>query len=69
MHADDARPHTAQLSAQFFEQNKMKTAPHPPHSHDLTTSDFYLFGYVKGCLASFRFESAYEPLEAVQGVL
>jgi histone-lysine N-methyltransferase SETMAR len=57
IHADNASPHIAQLSAQFFEQNKMNTAPHPPYSPGLAPSDFYLFGYVKGCLAGLSFES------------
>jgi hypothetical protein len=43
----------------------METAPHPPHSPDLTPSGFYLFGYVKGCLVSLRFESADDLLEAI----
>jgi transposase len=35
MHADNARPHTAKLSTQYFSENRMKSAPHPPYSHDL----------------------------------
>jgi hypothetical protein len=30
MHADNARPHTAKLSTQYFNENQMKSAPHPP---------------------------------------
>jgi hypothetical protein len=29
VHADNARPHTAKLSAQSFNKNRMKSAPHP----------------------------------------
>jgi hypothetical protein len=32
VHADNARPHTAKLSAQYFNENRMKSAPHPPYS-------------------------------------
>jgi hypothetical protein len=34
----------------------MKSRPHLPDSPDLVPSDFYLFGYVKRCLASLSFE-------------
>jgi hypothetical protein len=44
VHAENAHPHTAQLWFQFFELNRMKTAPHPLYSHDFAPSDFYLFG-------------------------
>jgi hypothetical protein len=47
VHADNARPHTARFSVEFFEDHQMKTAPHPPYSLDIVPSDFYLFGYVK----------------------
>jgi hypothetical protein len=69
IHADNARPHTPQLSAQFFEQNRMKVVPHRPHSPDLPPSDFYLLGHVKGSSAGLWFDIADELLEAVQGVL
>jgi hypothetical protein len=69
VHADNARPHTAKLSTQYFNENRIKSAQHPPHSPDLSLSDFYLFGYVKRCLASFSFEEADQLLVAVEGVL
>jgi hypothetical protein len=47
----------------------MKSAPHPPYSPDLASSDFYLFGYVKRCLAGLSFNDADQLLAAVQGVL
>jgi hypothetical protein len=47
----------------------MKTALHPPYSHDLAPSGFYLFDYVKGCLAGLSFGDADELLEAVQSIL
>jgi hypothetical protein len=69
VHADNARPHTALLSPQFFEQNRMRNPPHPPHSPHLVPSDFDRFGYLKRCLAGFLFENADELLERVWGVL
>jgi hypothetical protein len=68
MHADNVRPHTAKLSAQYFNENRMKSAPHPPYSPDLAPSDFSLFGHVKRCLASLSFEDADQLLAAVEGV-
>jgi hypothetical protein len=44
VHADNARPHTDKLSTQYFNENQMKSPPHPPYSPDLAQSDFYLFG-------------------------
>jgi hypothetical protein len=47
----------------------MKTAHHSVHSPDLAPSEFYLFGYVKGCLAVFPFESIDELPKVVRGVV
>jgi hypothetical protein len=47
----------------------MKSGPHPPSSPDLAPSDFYLFGYAKGCPADLSFEDADQLLAAVEGVL
>jgi hypothetical protein len=47
----------------------MKSAPHPPYSLDLAPSDFYLFGYVKRCLAGLSFEDADQLLAAAEGFL
>jgi hypothetical protein len=32
VHADNARPHTAKLLTQYFNENRMKSTPHPPYS-------------------------------------
>jgi histone-lysine N-methyltransferase SETMAR len=69
VHADNARPHTAKLSTQYFDENRMKSAPHPPYSPDLAPSNFYLFGYVKRCLARLSFEDVDQLLAAVEGIL
>jgi histone-lysine N-methyltransferase SETMAR len=67
--ADNARPHTAKLSTQYFNENRMNSAPHPRYSPDLAPSDFYLFGYVKRCLAGLSFDDADQLFAAVEGVL
>jgi hypothetical protein len=69
VHADNARPHTAKLSTQYFNQNRMKSAPHPPYSPNLARPDFYLFGYVKKCIAGLSFEDVDQLHAAVEGVL
>jgi histone-lysine N-methyltransferase SETMAR len=69
VHADNARPHTAKSSTQYFNENRMKSVLHPPYSPDLAPSDFYLFGYVKRCLAGLSFEDAHQLLAAIEGVL
>jgi hypothetical protein len=47
VHADNARPHTASLLIKFVEDNRMKTALHPPHSLNIAPSDFFLLGISK----------------------
>jgi histone-lysine N-methyltransferase SETMAR len=66
--ADNARPHIAKLSTQYFNENRMKSALHPPYSPDLAPSDFYLFRYVTKCLAGLSFEDAGQLHAAVEGV-
>jgi hypothetical protein len=69
VHANNVRPHAAKSSTQYFNENRMKSAPHPPYSPDLAPSDFYLFGYLKRCIARLSFEDADQLLAAVEGVL
>jgi hypothetical protein len=69
VHADNARPHTAKLSTQSFNEDRMKSAPRPSYSPDLALSDFYLFGDVKRYIAGLLFEDADQLLAAVEGVL
>jgi hypothetical protein len=47
----------------------MKSAPHPPYCTDFALLDFYLFGYVKRCLAGLSFEDIDQLLAAVEGVV
>jgi histone-lysine N-methyltransferase SETMAR len=69
VHADNAHPHTANLSTQYFNEDRMKSTPHSPYSPDLTPSDFYLFAYIKRCFACISFDDADQLLAAVEGVL
>jgi hypothetical protein len=47
----------------------MKQAFHPPYSPDLTPSDFFLFGYIKGKLMGCRAEIPSELLVRIRGIL
>jgi hypothetical protein len=47
----------------------MKTASHPPCSPDLTPSDFFLFGYVKGKLMGYQVSNAAELFVRIQMIL
>jgi histone-lysine N-methyltransferase SETMAR len=69
VHADNGRPHIAKLLTQYFNENLMKSAPRPPYSPNLAPSDFYLFRYVKRCLAGLSFEDEDQLLAAVEGIL
>jgi histone-lysine N-methyltransferase SETMAR len=69
VHADNARPHTAKLSTQYFNENRMKSVPHPPCSPDLAPWYCYLFGYVKRCLAGPSFEETDQLFAVVEGIL
>jgi hypothetical protein len=69
VYGDNARPRTTEVSTQFFEENRMKRAPHPPGSPDLALSNFYQFGYVKGYLIGFEFQAVKQLPEVVQAGL
>jgi histone-lysine N-methyltransferase SETMAR len=69
LHFDNASPHTARLSSDYMNHNRLKRAPQPPFSPDLAPSDFYLFGKVKTALMGATFEDAEQLLQAVMAVL
>jgi histone-lysine N-methyltransferase SETMAR len=69
VHADNARPHTAETTWQFMEQNLMQRAPHPAYSPDLAPSDYYLFGYVKQLLSVCQFADQDSLLQAASNIL
>jgi hypothetical protein len=69
VHADNARPHTAILSMDFMDANRMTRAPRPPYSPDLAPSDFLLFGEVKRQLSGCPFDHAGDLPTAVQEIL
>jgi hypothetical protein len=69
VHADNARLHTARLSVELLEDNQMKTAPHPPHSPDIASFNFYLSVYVIGYPTDRSFMDAEDRFDVVRAVL
>jgi hypothetical protein len=47
----------------------MKQAPHSPYLPDLTPSDLFLFGYVKGKLMGYRAETPSELLVRIRVII
>jgi hypothetical protein len=47
----------------------MRQTLHSPYSSDLAPSDFYLFGYVKGCGTGLTFKDADSLFGAVRQIL
>jgi hypothetical protein len=68
VYATNAWSRTARLSVEFVKDNRMKTAPHPPYSLNITAADVYPFGHAKGCLGGNSFVDAEERFEAVRGL-
>jgi histone-lysine N-methyltransferase SETMAR len=69
VHANNARPHNAQVSTDFIAFNPMKQAPHPPYSPDLAPTDFFLFGDVTRKLIGYHAESPSELLIRIRDIL
>jgi hypothetical protein len=65
IHAENARPHTAQKCRTCCAENGLRLASHPPYSPDLAPCDFSLFGYVKNCLRWASFQSREELFAAI----
>uniref|UniRef100_UPI003590293B protein piccolo n=1 Tax=Myxine glutinosa TaxID=7769 RepID=UPI003590293B len=62
---DNARPHTARTTAATIEDLHFECLPHPPHSPDLTPSDYHILGLLKAALRGTTFRSDEEVQEAV----
>jgi hypothetical protein len=69
VHANNARLPTAQALMEFPRDNEMKKAPQLPYFLDLVSSDFHLFGQVKGFLSGCPFVDTDQLLRAILGLL
>jgi hypothetical protein len=65
-HLDNSRVHFSKVSEKFFVENQIVHFQHPPYSHDLAPSDFWLFGYMKAGLARQSFA---EPEGLFEGIM
>jgi hypothetical protein len=54
--------HTARKCQAFCDENRLRPAVHPPYSHDLVPTDFFLFEHIKHCLQGIAFPSREELL-------
>jgi hypothetical protein len=57
------------MSRDYIGLNRMKQAPHPTYSPDLTPLDFFLFGYVKVKLIGSRAETPSELFVRIPVIL
>jgi hypothetical protein len=69
VHANNAGPHVAKCVTEYMDQNSLKRAPHPPHSHDLALSYLYLFGHVKHQLQGHEFTEGAGLVSAISEIL
>ena len=54
---DNATPHTAVLTRDWFRRYGWEIFPHPPHRPDLAPSDYHLFGPLKRHLGGQKFDT------------
>jgi histone-lysine N-methyltransferase SETMAR len=52
LHLDNARSHMSKRNLARMKELRLKRLLHPPFSHDITPSDFFLFGWLKSELSS-----------------
>jgi hypothetical protein len=69
LHMDNARPHTAHMTADFLASSPFILLPHPPYSPDIAPSDFHLFGNMKRNLKGLNAKTRDELIDAVDGFL
>jgi hypothetical protein len=69
VHADNTKSYIAERVKQYMDENSLNSAPYPPYSPDLTSSDFCLFGHVKRMLRGTEFRAAEAFLETVVEIL
>ena len=63
---DNARPHSAQRTAETIKELGFEVLEHPPYSPDLAPSDFHMFGPLKEALRGRRFATDEEVIDAVK---
>jgi histone-lysine N-methyltransferase SETMAR len=62
---DNARPHTARVTAKKITDLCLDCIPHPAYSSDLAPNDYHVFGPLKEALGGKKFSTDDEIKEAV----
>jgi hypothetical protein len=62
---DSSRPYNSERAERCIETATAEHLPHPAYSPDLTPSDFFLFGYIKGKLSDYNCQSREYLLNAI----
>ena len=55
LHLDNCKVHNVKITFAKYEVFGFKRTSHPPYSHDITPSDFFIFGYMKENLNGYVF--------------
>jgi histone-lysine N-methyltransferase SETMAR len=69
LHWDNARPHTSSTTRYALDSKGVILLQTPPYSPDLSPSDFFLFGYLKGLMKGVQFTGSDEIVERVSEIL
>jgi histone-lysine N-methyltransferase SETMAR len=69
LHMDNAPCHRSSRTTAELEAMNVHPVPHPPYSPDLSPSDFFLFGHLKGHLRGFMFPNSDTLMDEVSDFL
>ncbi|CAH1968572.1 unnamed protein product [Acanthoscelides obtectus] len=69
LHQDNASSHTAHKTRQYLTEENVELLDHPPHSPDLSPSDFFTFPKIKNRLRGQRFQSPEEAVDAFKNAM
>lgn len=69
LHLDNSRVHNSKYSHEKIESAGIFRAPQPAYSPDISPSDYFLFGYIKGKLKGKIFKTRDELFEAIYEIL
>jgi transposase len=69
IHLDNCSVHTSRASTEWLEEYGMRRMPQPPYSHDLASSDFYLFPTVKEKFERTQVADEDQFFESIQAIL
>jgi hypothetical protein len=68
LHLDNAPTHEAKRSRQEIARTKATKVVHPAYSHESTSSDVFLFSYLKGEMVGFTANSPADILSEIRRI-